>query len=171
MSTDLNMTGSSSSPLEEFLRDYAEVTGGMWDQVEPQVYDLLLPGREAAGEPEMVRLVFDPEAVPEHPGAQLASYGTPLVDRLLAEAVDRGRHITLYMVGLNLATQGVEDRLRRAVTLPQGFGLKLERARPLHFPQAVFWFEATFVSDQKEQDLLTVAIDLHYGRQDRKSVV
>ena len=24
----------------------------------------------------------------------------------------------------------------------------------MHFPQAVFWFEATFVSDQKEQDLL-----------------
>ena len=40
----------------------------------------------------MVRLVFDPEAIPEHPGAQLASYGTPLVDRLLADAVDRGRH-------------------------------------------------------------------------------
>ncbi len=102
----------------------------------------------------MVRLVFDPEAIPEHPGAQLASYGTPLIDRLLADAVNRGRHLELYLVGLNLAPQGVEDRLRRAVTLPPGFVLKVERARPLHFPQAVFWFEATFVSDQKEQDLL-----------------
>jgi hypothetical protein len=45
--------------------------------------------------------------------------------------------------------------------------LKVERARPMHFPQAVFWFEATFVSDQKEQDLLTVAIDVHHGRQVR----
>jgi hypothetical protein len=160
------MTGSSPSPLEVFLRDYAEVTGGMWDEVEPQVYDLMLPG-QGAGEPEMIRLVFDPEAIPEHPGAQLASYGTPLVDRLLADAVNRGRHIELYRVGLNLASQGVDDRLRRAVTLPAGFRLKLERARPLHFPQAVFWFEATFVSDQKEQDLLTVAIDVHYGRQVR----
>ena len=35
------------------------------------------------------------------------------------------------------------------------------------FPQAIFWFEATFVSDQKEQDLLTVAIDVHHGRQVR----
>ena len=71
------------------------------------------------------------------------------------------------MVGLNLAPQGLEDRLRRAVTLPSGFALKVERSRPLHFPQAVFWFEATFVSDQKEQDLLTVAIDVHHGRQVR----
>ena len=127
----------------------------------------MLPGRAAAGEPEIVRLAFDPEAIPEHPGAQLASYGTPLVDRLLADAVNRGRHIALYMVGLNLAPQGLEDRLRRAVTLPSGFELKLEQSRPLHFPQAVFWFEATFVSDQKEQDLLTVAIDVHHGRQVR----
>ena len=39
--------------------------------------------------------------------------------------------------------------------------------RALHFPQAVFWFEATFVSDQKEQELLPVAVDLHQGRQVR----
>ena len=36
-----------SSPLEEFLRDYAEVAGGLWDEIEPQVYDLMLPGRDA----------------------------------------------------------------------------------------------------------------------------
>jgi hypothetical protein len=167
MSTQENVTGPSHSPLEEFLRGYAEVSGGLWDEIEPQVYDLMLPGRAAAAEPEIVRLAFDPEAIPEHPGAQLASYGTPLIDRLLSDAVNRGRHIALYMVGLNVAPQGLEDRLHRAVTLPAGFELKLEQSRALHFPQAVFWFEATFVSDQKEQDLLTVAIDVHYGRQVR----
>jgi hypothetical protein len=159
--------GPSESPLEEFLRDYAEASGGLWDEIEPQVYDLMLPGKSALAEPEMVRLAFDPEAIPEHPGAQLASYGTPLVDRLLADAVSRGRHIALYMVGLNVAPQGLDDRLRRAVRLPSGFELTIEQARPMHFPQAVFWFEATFVSDQKEQDLLTVAIDVHHGRQVR----
>ncbi len=167
MSTDVGTTGSARPPLEEFLRDYVETVGGVWDEVEPAVYDLMLPGGAGPGEPEMVRLVFDPEAIPEHPGAQLASYGTPLIDRLLADAVSRGRHLELYRVGLNPTPQGVEDRLRRAVILPPGSALNVERARPLHFPQAVFWFEATFVSDQKEQDLLAVAIDVHHGRQVR----
>jgi hypothetical protein len=167
MDADLKSPGSSPAPLEAFLRDYVETTGGVWDEVEPQVYDLMLAEGGGAGEPEMVRLAFDPEAIPEHPGAQLASYGTPLIDRLLADAVNRGRHLELYRVGLIPAPQGVEDRLRRAAILPPGHALKVERARPLHFPQAVFWFEATFVSDQKEQDLLTVAIDVHYGRQVR----
>ena len=35
----------------------------------------------------VVRLTFDPEALPEHPSAQLASFGTPLVDQLLNDAL------------------------------------------------------------------------------------
>lgn len=167
MSMDPTALSLSHTPLEEFLEAYAEEVGGVWDEVEPQVYDLMLPAAAHGAEPEVVRLVFDPEAIPEHPGAQLGSYGTPLVDGLLADAVNRGRHVTLYLVGLNLAPQGLEDRLRRAVTLPAGFELKLDHCRTMHFPQAAFWFEATFVSDQKEQDILTVAIDVHYGRQVR----
>lgn len=167
MTIDPTTSVASHTPLEEFLRAYADEVGGVWDEVEPQVYDLMLPAAGHSEEPQIVRLVFDPEAIPEHPGAQLGSYGTPLIDGLLADAVNRGRHVTLYLVGLNLAPQGLEDRLRRAVTLPPGFELKLDDCRTMHFPQAVFWFEATFVSDQKEQDLLTVAIDVHYGRQVR----
>ena len=159
--------GGSLAPLEQFLRDYAEASGGMWDEIEPQVYDLMLPARGSDAEPKVVRIAFDPEAIPEHPGAQLASHGTPLIDRLLADAVEHARRIILYVVGLNLSPSGVEERVRRAVSLPQGFTLEVESVRPFFFPQAAFWFEATFVSDQKEQEILPVAIDLHYGRQVR----
>ena len=164
MDADARDATEARSPLEPFLRDYAEVAGGLCEEVEPQVYDLMLP---AAGEPEVVRVAFDPEALPEHPGAQLASFGTPLVDRLLADAVARGRHAELYLVGLNPAATSLAGRVGRALTLAPGLELRLGRARALDFPQAVFWFEATFVSDQKEQDLVPVAIDLHHGRQVR----
>jgi hypothetical protein len=161
------LAGTTAPALQRFLRDYAESSGGMWDEVEPEVYDLMLPAPDRDGEPEIVRIAFDPEAIPEHPGAQLASYGTPLVDRLLADAVEHGRRVVLYTVGLNPTPSGLDDRLRRGVSLPPGFGLKVESVRPMYFPQAAFWFEATFVSDQKEQEILPVAIDLHHGRQVR----
>src|ERR1700726_4652430 len=95
------------SPLEAFLREYLDKTGGVWDEVEPQVYDVLLPaGTEVpagrAGDAGGVRLTFDPEALPEHPSAQLASFGTPLVDRLLHDAIQRGRAGQFYLIGLNL---------------------------------------------------------------------
>jgi hypothetical protein len=155
---------TAPSLLEEFVRDYVETTGGVWEEVEPQVYDVLLPS--SAGS-EVVRVAFDPEALPEHPGAQLASYGTPLIDRLLADAVARGRYAQLYLVGLNLTPHDLPALLRRALTLPDGSSLQTQRVRPLHFTQALFWFRATFISDQKEQEVVPVALDLHYGREVR----
>ena len=142
MSADARPPAEPESPLETFLRDYAEVVGGLWEEVEPQVYDLILPDHD---ETEMVRVAFDPEAIPEHPGAQLASFGTPLVDRLLGDAVARGRAAELYLVGPSPTPQGLAGPIRRALSLAEGLALQIGRPRPMHFPQAVFWFEATFV--------------------------
>src|SRR5262245_31908342 len=83
------------SPLENFVRDYIECIGGAWDIVEPDVYDLLMPpdagsvGEDIAGR-GMVRIAFDPEALPEHPDARLASFGAPLIDSWLEDAMRRG---------------------------------------------------------------------------------
>ncbi len=156
---------TAPSPLEVFVRDYVEAAGGAWDEVEPQVYDVLLPAAVGGGRgPEVQRIAFDPEALPEHPGSQLASYGTPLIDRLLADAVARGRRARLYVVGLNLSPHDLPSHVRRALTLPEETTVDLEQARPLHFGQGVFWFQATFVSDQKEQEIVPAALDLHHGR-------
>jgi hypothetical protein len=161
------------SPLEEFVRDYAETAGGAWDEVEKGVYDLLLPenGRDVEPldmpEQRVVRVAFDPEAIPEHPGSQLASFGTPLVDRMLAGARERGSFGQFYFLGLNLAPHGLPSRARRGLVLGEGVDLRVERMRVLHFPLAFFGFQATFVSDQKEQEALTVGVDLHSQRQIR----
>ncbi len=157
------------TPLEDFVRSYVETIGGAWDEIEPQVYDLLLPRSQKPGlwEAEELRVTFDPEALPEHPGSQLASYGTPLVERLLADAVERGRFAQLYLLGLNLAPHDVSGRVRKALALGPGLEFQMERARALHFAQALFWYQATFISDQKEHEVLPVALDLHYGRQVR----
>jgi hypothetical protein len=156
---------SAASPLEEFVRDYLETAGGAWDEVEPQVYDVLLPDAGPVG--GMQRIAFDPEALPEHPGAQLASFGTPFINHLLHDAVERGRAARFYLVGLNLAPHDLTATVRRALVLAPHLTWQTEHVRALHFPQAVFWFQAEFVSDQKEQEILPVAMDLHYRREVR----
>ena len=174
---------AARTPLEQFVRDYVDVTGGVWDEIEPQVYDMIVPSaedRHEDAEPAMIRLTFDPEALPEHPQAQLASFGTPLIDRLLQESLQRGRGVELYRLDLNLQPHQLSGRIARAVQLTEadatrrrGTGpgddltLEVRRIRPLLFPQLVFWFEATFTSDQQEQEVLPLAVDLHYGRQVR----
>jgi len=150
--------------LEEFLRTYLETVGGVWDEVEPQVYDVLVPGEDSGG---VQRITFDPRCLAGTSGAQLASFGTPFIDRLLADAMRRGRRGRFYMVGLNLTPHDLAGRVRRALTLLPPLELLVERVRALHFTQIVFWFQAEFVSDQKEQEILPVAMDLHYGREVR----
>ena len=160
------------SPLEQFVRAYLEATGGVWDEIEPQVYDVLLPpGMEGTGPATaasgVVRISFDPEALPDHPGTQLASFGTPFIDRLLTDALRRGRSARFWLVGLNLTGRDLTTRIRRAITVAAPGEVRIERVRALEFPQAVFWFRVEFVSDQKEQVVVPVAIDLHYGREAR----
>lgn len=152
---------SSFSPIEQFLRDYVVARGGAWDEIEPQVYDVLLDS-------DLLQLAFDPEALPEHPQAQLAALGSPLVDRLLSDAGSRWNSATCYRNGVHLAPFNLDARLVRAIALPDGAALRLERKRAMHFPLAVFWFRATFTSDQKEDVVLPIGIDLHELREVRQ---
>jgi hypothetical protein len=124
-----------ASPLERFVVDYVETVGGVSEGIEPQVYDLLLPPSEA-NQAEELRIAFDSEALPEHPGAQLASYGTPLVDRLLRDALARGRFAELFLTGLNLQPYGVEELAARSLQVPPGFQLAVFRRRSLLFLSA-----------------------------------
>jgi hypothetical protein len=166
---DPTASGEKLSPLEQFVRSYLETTGGVWDEVEPQVYDVLLPeGVSVTAQADgMFRISFDPEALPDHPGAQLASFGTPFIDCLLTGALQRGRSARFWLIGLNLAPHDLASRLRRALQLEPPAAARIERVRALEFPQVVFWFRVEFVSDQKEQLVIPVAMDLHYNREVR----
>lgn len=156
-----------ASPLEAFVRDWIDASGGACEQIEPQVYDLLLPSAvlaAGAARDEIVRVAFDPDALPEHPAAQLASLGTPLIDRLLDAARHRARYAEAYLNGLHLARHDLQRQIARAIRLPAGVQVGRPSARALFAAQAVYGFEATFASDQKEQELLEVGIDLPTGR-------
>lgn len=156
--------------LEGFVRRYADAVGGTWEEVEPQVYDLLLPPAppgERVGVDTVARIAFDPEALPENPGAQLASLGTPLVNGMTREARRRGRLARLHAVGLNESPRDLTSQLQRAVKVPEGCELRLELGATLDFPQAVFWFQASFSADQKEEEIIPVAVDLHHSREVR----
>ena len=155
------ITTESQSPLELFLRDYVAAREGMWDEIEPQVYDVLLGA-------EMMQVAFDPEALQEHPAAQLATLGSPLFDRLLCDAATRWNSAEFYRIGLHLAPRQLDERIRRSIALPAGATAQIQRVRAMNCPQAIFWFKATFASDQKEDEVLPVGIDLCQLREVRK---
>lgn len=150
------------SALEIFVRQYAEQIGGGFDEVEPQVYDLLLD------DDQIVRVTFDPEALHEHREAQLAALGSPLLSGMFDRAARQGAVAVAHVQGLNLHPHSLSARLARAYALPPKTTMTLDRARTMLFPQCICWFEFTFESDQREQELIQIAIDLASGRQVRQ---
>ncbi|HXE53492.1 MAG TPA: hypothetical protein VN541_10770 [Tepidisphaeraceae bacterium] len=160
-STVNRIPSQSVSPIEQFLRDYVAARGGEWDELEPQVYDVLIDS-------DLLQVAFDPEALPERPDAQLAAFGSPLVDRLLADAGSRWNSAACYRTGVHLDPFNLESRVARAIAVPVGAAIQLRRKRAMHFPLAVFWFRATFTSDQREEIVLPIGIDLHELREVRQ---
>lgn len=159
--TQLSLKSASRlSPLERFVRDYVEARDGVWDEIEPGVYDLLIDSAT-------IKVAFDPEALPEHPQAQLASLGSPLIDGMLNDAATRFGAARLYRIGLNLHPHDIESRVRRALTTPADATTRVDRVRALHFPQAIYWFKAIFTGDQKEEEIIPAAMDLHHLREVR----
>lgn len=147
------------SPLEQFLLDYVDTIGGIADEVEPQVYDVLWPDGD---EPQ--RVAFDSEALPEHPSAQLLTFGLPLLDDMLADAQQRGQVARAYLDHVHLEPYGIETQVQRDLTLPDDVTLEVQQVRPRYVLHTLFWFEATYLSDEKEQTLYTAAVDRYYGR-------
>lgn len=159
--TDNRITPAPLTPIEQYFRDYVVARGGVLDELEPQVYDVLL-------DTDLLRIAFDPEALPEHPQAQLAAFGSPLIDRLLADAATRWNSGVCYQTGTHLDPFNLEKRVARSVATPDGAVLRIDRARAMHFPLALYWFRAIFTSDQKEEVVLPVGIDLHELREVRQ---
>ena len=148
--------------LESFFLRYIEQAGGMWDEVEPQVYDLLLPDlleRELGG-----RVAFDPEALHDHPEAQLLAFGNPALDFVFEQAQANSRVAKVYVGGMNLAPHNLAALVQRGLQVPAGQTISVLSQRPLHYLSALWWFQATFTSDEKVQETYAIGTDLHYGR-------
>ncbi len=155
-------------PLEHFLLEYVDAVGGAWEAVEPQVYDVMLSAAAAARlgvrSDEVLRVAFDPEAIADYRDAHLMAFGDPLLDRVFEHAQSLGPLARVYLTGFNLSPYDLPAQLQRGLRVPSGVQLRPAAPRVYHFSQALFWFQATFVSDEKEHSILSVGIDLHYGR-------
>ena len=159
----------SAGILESFFVHFAEHMGGALDQVEPQVYDVLLPAdaAQALGWPQAeagARVTFDPEAIADHPEAQLLAFGNPLLDQVFAQAQHNRQVTRLYVSGLNLAPHGLAARVQRSVQLTTGTSMSIVSQRVLHHRSTQWLFRATFISDEKVQEDVSVTLDANDGR-------
>ncbi len=165
----------SAPTLESFFLDYVDHAAGVFEPVEPQVYDVMLPGAvnraldlRGTDDEAPARVTFDAEALADYPDAQLLVFGNPLLDHIFEQAQTGNRMTRVYLSGFNLKPHGLRGLIQRSLELGEGMTLELVSQRPLHYTSALWQFQATYISDEKVQETYSAGVDLRYGRPARQ---
>ena len=148
--------------VEAFTVAALELLGGV---VEPQaagLYTVLWPD-PGSGESAIRQLAFDPELVDEVTDAELVSFASPTLERLLEEATASGRVARAYLNAVARPSRSTAERLARAYRFLESAWTP-HGGRPWWVPAGVFLFRARYLSDSREEDLLEVAVNLTDGR-------
>ncbi len=148
--------------LEAFTVAAVELAGGVVEPSAGGLHTVLWP-EPGSGDVTVRQLAFDPELLDEVPDAELVSFASPTLERLLRETTTSGRVARAFLGTVAIASRSMADQLQRAYRFlesawtPQG-------GRPWWVPAGVFLFRVRYLSDEREEDLLEVAVNLTDGR-------
>jgi hypothetical protein len=148
--------------VEAFTVAAIEQGGGVVERGADGLYTVLWP-EPGSGDVTVRQLAFDPELLDEVPDVELVSFASPTLERLIMDTTASGRVARAFLDTVVTATPSMADQLRRAYRFlesawsPQG-------GRPWWVPIGVFLFRVRYLSDEREEDLLEVAVNLTDGR-------
>jgi hypothetical protein len=148
--------------IEAFTVAAIELAGGVVERSPDGLHTVLWP-EPRSGEVTLRQLAFDPELLDEAPDAELVSFASPTLERLIMDTTASGRVARAFLDTVVTPTRSMADQLRRAYRFlestwtPQG-------GRPWWVPTGLFLFRVRYLSDAREEDLLEVAVNLTDGR-------
>ncbi|MBI3454190.1 MAG: hypothetical protein HY002_00185 [Candidatus Rokubacteria bacterium] len=148
--------------LEEFTLSALELLGGAAEARTSGLYTVLWPvaGSEHL---ETRQLAFDPELIDEQPEAELVTFGSPVLEELVDRATASGRVAQAFLNAAASASRTTADRLMRSYRFQES-AWTAEGGRPWWLPAGVFLFRVRYLSDEREEDLVRVAVSLADGR-------
>ena len=145
-------------PLDFVLR-WIDATGGLAEAAGPELFEVA-SAAPLAGFEGLSAVTGDIETAREQPGVELASPGSPLVDAVAREDRGAGRAARVFVVGLDAEHPGDPARAFR-------FGdaaVAVVSVRAYEHRLALFAFHLVFESDEREEDVVEVGVDLGNGR-------
>lgn len=147
---------STPDGIEAFTLAAVERLGGAAEQEAIGLYTVLWPG---GADLTARRLTLDPETLEEAPGAELVTFGSPVLEELIGLATASGRVACGFLTVPATASQEVRQRLVRSFRWID-VSWAPETARPWWLASAVFLFRARYRSDACEEELHEIAVSL-----------
>lgn len=154
--------GSGRIDLERFSLELITALGGVVDRSGYARLDAMLPSEiaERAGLPEFVTLAFDREAARETPGAELVTFGSSALDKLVSLGVEVGRVVRRFaLVSSVRVPANLMERIENTITFVRSRRPELRMTSIQAYESALFCFIVFYISDEKFSETVSIAVD------------
>lgn len=148
--------------VEAFTVAAIEGLGGAIEKRADGLHTVLWPAGDT-GELETRQLAFDPEVIDEEPDAELVTFASPMLERIVERATASGRVARAFLNGTPSASARTAERLARSYRFLEA-SWTTEAGRAWWLPVGLFLFRARYLSDASEEDLVEVGLNLADGR-------
>jgi hypothetical protein len=147
--------------LERFVVDALRRQGAIAELDVDSPLDVLLPDDLARtlASPAELHVAFDPEVAAERPGSTFITYGSPLLDGLIARTLDDDRVFPSYssLKAFSLPPQ-ILDQVHGAVLLVKSRPPTLAGHSTYLYKDVGFVFRATYESDERVEEEVEVLV-------------
>jgi hypothetical protein len=154
--------------LQGFILAYCEEVGALVERPAYNLVNVLLPDGivRRLQIDTYLRLAFSEEASAAHLDALHLTYGHPLLERIEEDVCGRGQAIHWFINDVRLEKTGLFETIKKEIGLPNA-RLRLPKSAMAH-PQlhhyVRFNFKVALITDEKQEDLTSVLMDLHSGQ-------
>ena len=157
-----------ANELENFILRFLESQGALLDRPAYGLIDVVLPDEVSRqlGVDGYLRLTFEEEVAATHPEAIHLTYGHPLVDRITEVTRGMGHAVHWYINQVRLEKPDLFGVIRREIGLANA-RLQPEKGsqpRPQLHHYLRFNFKVAFVTDEKQEELVSILMDVNSGQ-------
>ena len=157
-----------ANELETFVLRLFESRGALLDRPAYGLVDVLLPEEvsQRLGVDGYLRLTFDEEVAAAYSEAIHLTYGHPLVDRITEAVREVGNAVHWYINQVRLEKPDLFGVIRKEIGLANARLRPEKEAGPqpqLHH-YLRFNFKVAFVSDEKQEELVSILMDVNSGQ-------
>ena len=153
----------TSNRLRQFATTLFESVGGLVEEVEADLIEVLLPENLEGRFGSDFLIALHPEIVGEVDGSELLTYGSPLLDDLVTFASEQGTVSRVYLSGVNLDTSNLEQNLKRGLGF-EGGEMRVDGVKVRLFKYLLFRFKVRYTTDEREDEFISVGVNQYNGQ-------
>lgn len=143
--------------LQNFVKDVIEVKGGIAEEKEKGVLDILLP--EALQRKLSCREYQQISFLPNHTQGEFVTYGSPFLDKILSLTQDFGKITRVFIKDVYLKKGDLVKLIEEAFEFPNSKRLGHLMDNQVICSYLLINFKANIISDERKEEIITAIVD------------